>query len=37
MLFTQGYRKTPVADLPHRAAFDHWDDLPALVTAIIAP
>lgn len=31
LLFTGGYRKTPVADLPHDAAFDHWDDLPALV------
>ena len=31
LLFTQGYRKTPVADLPHHAAFDHWDDLPALL------
>ena len=37
LLFTQGYRKTPVADLPHRAAFDHWDDLPALVAAIRSP
>lgn len=31
LLFTQGYRKTPLADLPHHAAFDHWDDLPALL------
>lgn len=33
LLFTGGYRKTPVAELPHRAAFDHFDRLPALVAA----
>lgn len=33
LLFTGGYRKTPVAELPHLAAFDHWRDLPALVRA----
>lgn len=31
LLFTGGYRSTPVADLPHRAAFDHWRDMAALV------
>ncbi len=31
MLFTHGYRKTPVEQLPHFAAFDHFDALPALV------
>lgn len=31
LLFTGGYRSTPVAGLPHRAAFDHWRDMPALV------
>ena len=31
VLFTQGYRTTALADLPHHAAFDHWDDLPALI------
>ncbi len=31
LLFTQGYRKTPLADLPHHAAFDHWNALPALI------
>lgn len=34
LLFTQGYRKTPVADLPHAAAFDHWADLPALIARL---
>lgn len=31
LLFSGGYRSTPVAELPHRAAFDHWRDMPALV------
>ena len=31
LLFTQGYRKTPLSDLPHHAAFDHWNALPALI------
>jgi phosphoglycolate phosphatase len=31
LLYTQGYRTTPVADLPHHAAFDHFDALPGLV------
>lgn len=30
-LFTGGYRKTPVADLPHTVAFDHWSDLQRLL------
>ncbi|RGP37364.1 phosphoglycolate phosphatase [Pseudotabrizicola alkalilacus] len=30
-LFTEGYRKTPVADLPHDVAFSTFDALPALV------
>lgn len=30
-LFTGGYRKTPVADLPHTVAFDHWSDLQGLL------
>ena len=34
LLFTGGYRKTPAADLPHVAAFDHWADLPALIARI---
>lgn len=32
LLFTQGYRKTPVADLPHDAAFDDFAALPDLLT-----
>ncbi|MDP2086168.1 MAG: phosphoglycolate phosphatase [Gemmobacter sp.] len=31
LLYTQGYRKVPVADLPHDAAFDDFADLVALV------
>ncbi|MFN3294858.1 MAG: phosphoglycolate phosphatase [Gemmobacter sp.] len=30
-LFTQGYRRTPAAALPHRLAFDDWSALPALL------
>ena len=35
LLFTQGYRNTPVADLPHRAAFDHFRDLPGLIAGLL--
>lgn len=34
LLFTGGYRKAPVAELPHLAAFDHWDEMPALLRAL---
>ncbi|MDT8855575.1 phosphoglycolate phosphatase [Paracoccaceae bacterium Fryx2] len=34
-LYTEGYRKTPVADLPHQAAFSHFDDLPAIVARLL--
>ncbi|MFN3312554.1 MAG: phosphoglycolate phosphatase [Hyphomonas sp.] len=30
-LFTQGYRKTPVEELPHHVAFDRFDALQAIV------
>lgn len=30
-LFTGGYRKTPVAELPHSIAFDHWSSLQGLL------
>lgn len=36
LLFTEGYRKTPVAQLPHRAAFDDFDALPGLVSDCLA-
>lgn len=32
MLFTQGYCKAPVQDVPHTAYFDAWSDLPALIS-----
>lgn len=35
LIFTQGYRSTPLAQLPHRAAFDHWADLPALAASLM--
>src|SRR6056297_2519181 len=31
VLFTLGYRKSPVADLPHAAAFDDFDALPGII------
>lgn len=31
LLYTQGYRKKPVAEFVAAAVFDHFDDLPALV------
>jgi phosphoglycolate phosphatase len=34
LLYTEGYRKTAVADLPRAAAFSDWADLPGLVEAL---
>lgn len=34
LLYTEGYRKAPVADLPHAASFADWADLPGLVAAL---
>lgn len=34
-LFTEGYRKTPVATIPHSAAFDAWSELPALAEKLV--
>lgn len=34
-LFTEGYRKTPVADLPHAVAFDNFKDLPAIAKTLL--
>lgn len=36
LLFTEGYRKTPVEALPHLARFDHFDALPGLVACAVA-
>ena len=30
LLFTEGYRKGPAADMPHAAAFADWADLPRI-------
>lgn len=35
LLFTEGYRATPVADLPHARAFDRFAALPALVADLL--
>jgi phosphoglycolate phosphatase len=34
-LFTPGYRKTPVADIAHQRAFDHFRDLPAIARSLL--
>lgn len=33
LIYSQGYRQTPVAELPHLAAFDDFTALPALIEA----
>ncbi len=30
-LYTEGYRKAPISEMPHRWAFDHFDTLPRIV------
>lgn len=35
-LFTEGYRKAPVSNIPHTAAFDNFSDLPGLLTQHIS-
>jgi len=35
LLFTEGYRATPVEDLPHARAFDRFAALPALVADLL--
>ena len=34
LLFTEGYRKSPVEALPHADRFAHFDELPALVARL---
>lgn len=34
LLYSEGYRRTPVEQLPHRAAFAHFDQLPALIETL---
>ena len=36
-LFTEGYRKTPVAALPHAYSFSDFSKLPDIVQAVLAP
>ena len=35
-LYTEGYRQTPVEELPHDARFEAFDDLPAIVRRLLA-
>jgi phosphoglycolate phosphatase len=30
-LFAGGYRKSPVADMPHDQLFEHWDEMPGIL------
>jgi len=34
LLYTGGYRKTPIEDLPHLGAFDHFNELPGLIATL---
>lgn len=36
LLFTEGYRKSPVAEIPHTLSFDHNNKLPSLVTEVVS-
>ncbi len=36
VLFTQGYRKTDIAQIPHSARFDDFADLPGLIAGLAA-
>lgn len=36
LLYTEGYRKQPVSEMPHTVAFSDFADLPALVARILA-
>lgn len=37
LLYTEGYRKSAVSEMPHRIAFDDWDRLPGLVIDCLSP
>jgi len=34
LLYTEGYRKSPAAQIPHHAAFDNWAALPDLIAPL---
>lgn len=34
-LFTEGYRKTPISELPHAATFDDFSTLPDLISDLL--
>ncbi|MEP3845189.1 MAG: HAD-IA family hydrolase [Paracoccaceae bacterium] len=37
LLYTEGYRKTAVSEIPHHAAFSHFDQLPSCVLDCLSP
>ncbi|WP_319533639.1 phosphoglycolate phosphatase [uncultured Cohaesibacter sp.] len=36
LLFTEGYRKSPIEEIPNTATFSHFDELPGLVARTLA-
>lgn len=36
LLFTEGYRKVPVSELPHTHAFSLFNELPSIVNSLLA-
>ncbi len=36
LIYSEGYRKTPISALPHDIAFSDWHELPALVARLVA-
>ncbi len=36
ILFTEGYRKSPLAELPHQAAFSDFAELPGIAARLLA-
>lgn len=36
LLYTEGYRKQAIEDMPHTATFAHFDELPGLITQTLA-
>lgn len=36
LLYTEGYRKHAIEEMPHTATFSHFDELPGLITRTLA-
>ncbi|UWQ94288.1 phosphoglycolate phosphatase [Rhodobacteraceae bacterium M385] len=35
LIYTPGYRKSPLEDLPHTVAFDNWAEVPGIVEGLL--